>query len=260
MCSEEKKLGPNRRSLCLSGGATSSTCPFKIGQAWNSFQRQEQRLFDSMRFVSLDKANLGTWGEGYADLLRSVGDDFDSFFREMATCPSRKCPYLPKMLSGITLPKAIKDLTIVDFAKLFDPVYELSKMEVSVHAGPNEVPSRSPFRDFGKVPAWWTAYNHIKHQYYEKMREATLENVVDSLGGLAILNALHKCNQTYLVRNGILVGSTGDKKVDLRVKPEYLLSVLRKSAIGLPASHSDITSAWLSSNMFTVELREDSSA
>jgi len=238
-----------------------SPCPFRAGQTWNSFQRHEQKLFESMRYVSLDLSNLGTWGEGYADILRSVGDDMDSFFREMVACSTRKCPYLPKKLTGLVLAKPVKDWTIEDYRKTFEPIYEPSKVEIQIRAGPNEIPARTPFKGFDStIPTWWTAYNHIKHQYYEKMSEATLENVIDSLGGLAILNSLHKCSQTFLVRSGILAASIGDKKVEKRVKPEYLLSVLRKSSTGLPASHTDIASAWLASRMYIVTLREDSKA
>jgi hypothetical protein len=244
----------------MNGGSAPAACPFKAGQTWYSFQRQEEKLFDSMHFVSLDPGNLGTWGEGYADLLRSVGDDVDSFFREMAKCPSRKCLHLPVGFTNIGKGKAVKDLTIEDYRKVFDPIYELSKTEIHVHSGPSEIPVRSPFHDFDKkTPGWWTAYNHIKHQYYEKMKEATLENVIDALGGLAILNGLHKCSQTFIVRNGFLVGGTGNTKLEQRMNPEYLLAAMRKSSIGLPASFSDIASAWLSTRMFTFELRVDPS-
>src|SRR5438876_22860 len=114
---------------------STSPCPFRTGQTWYSFQRQERKLIDSITFVALDNSNLKTWGEGYADLLRSVGDDLDSFFREMAYCPARRCRYLPRQLSELNPSKPIKDWKIDDYRNTFEPIYELSQNEVEVGVG-----------------------------------------------------------------------------------------------------------------------------
>jgi hypothetical protein len=237
---------------------SASPCPFRTGQAWNSFQRQERKLADSASYVALHPSNLSTWGEGYADLLRSVGDDLDSFFREMAYCPARKCRYLPASLAGLTPTKPVKDWTIEDFRKTFEPIYELSENEVTVLSGNSEGIVRKPFDKFeSAVPAWWTSYNHIKHQYYEKMQEGRLANVLDALCALVILSGLHRCSQEHLAKIGVLAGGVKHQSLEQRVNPDYLFGALRRSAIGIPQSKSDIVSVRARTRMFYMELRRD---
>jgi len=233
-------------------------CPFRSGQAWNSFQRQERKLAESMAYVALDPSNLSAWGEGYADLLRSAGDDIGSFFREMAYCPSRGCRYLPSGLSRLASTKQGKDWNIEDYRGTFEPIYELSQNEITVRVGNSTGIVRRPFDKFGSaVPAWWTSYNHIKHQYYEKMKEGRLENVLDAVCALVILSGLHKCSQEHLAKIGVLAGGVKHQSLEQRVNPDYLFGALRKSAIGIPKSKSDIASVWASTNMFYMELRRD---
>lgn len=240
---------------------SSDTCPFKTGQTWYSFQRQERKLVESIAYVALDEVNLKTWGEGYADLLRSVGDDVDSFFREMASCPARGCRYLPRALAGLTPSKPIKDWRIDDYRATFEPIYNLSQNEVSVGTDPAHSLARKPFGSFGTTqPGWWTSYNRVKHQYYEQMKQATLENVLDAMGGLVILNSLHKCSQEYLVGTGMLVGGTRHRTLEQKVKPEYLLGVLRRSATGTPASRADVASVWMNTRVFHFKLKRDPSS
>jgi len=47
----------------------------------------------------------------------------------------------------------------------------------------------SPFRDWqpGQTPAWWQAYNKVKHDPALQMPRATLENVLNAVAGLGLL-------------------------------------------------------------------------
>lgn len=77
------------------------------------------------------------------------------------------------------------------------------------------------------VPSWWTAYNKVKHEYYRNLKDkATLGNVIDSLAGLLVLNALHKCSQEFLIRNRELkLGNLG---------VEHAIEDFKKTPKGMP--------------------------
>jgi len=172
--------------------------------------------------------NLSTWSENLADLLNLIGSAIDTFLRDMRHCPNvLTC----KEVSNVELQvsrRRNKAWKIYDFINAYEPLYELSKNEVTMPFGLSNLGSRKPFENFGtgKLPAWWTAYNHIKHEYYDKITEANFGNVIDALGGLLILNALHKDSQEYLVKSGVLkCGGLTDS---------YIINELKRSFIGYP--------------------------
>lgn len=192
-------------------------------------------------------------------MLRSIGDDVDSFFREIVNCGARGCS--PASLGRAVRGKPSGEWDVRDYRSNIEPYYELSKNELAIPFGLSGVPVLKPFDSFDTTsPGWWTAYNHVKHDYYNTMREATLGNVLGALGGLLLLNALHKCSQHYLVLTGNLVGGLRIKNIEQRVNPNYLAAVLDKSCTGLPASHRDVSSSWLTTEVFQFRMRSDRSS
>lgn len=204
------------------------SCSFLRGKNWYTYKYLENRMLETSRFVTLAPENVSTWSENLADLLNLIGSAIDTFFRNMHRCPTVS---VRKEISDVQLrvsKRKNKKWNIYDFMDAYEPLYELSKNEVMVPFGLSSLGVRKPFENFGvrKEPSWWTAYNHIKHEYYDKITEANLGNVIDALGALLILNALHKDSQEYLVKNGIL-------KCD-SLNPNYVVNILRKSFIGYP--------------------------
>ena len=96
---------------------------------------------------------------------------------------------------GIQELRKEKEPNISDYREFFEGYYKLSGAEVKII--PNGVLYKSyfPFEAFNSnsSPNWWFSYNKIKHEWYDSLEEnGTLINVVEALGGLFILNVLHK--------------------------------------------------------------------
>jgi len=220
-------------------------------------------LARALRYTAIDPKNLESWGEEYADILRSIGDDVDSCFREMAKCIDRNCGSSTLLNAVVTSRRGVHgkaDLgnwNMLDYKDVFDPVYELSQNSVSVPFGLRGIPPLSPFQDFatGTVPPWWQGYNHVKHQYYEAMDEGMLQNALSALAGLLLLNLIHKCSQYYLAMTGAVRGGTRLGELRQAVSYQHLTEELQKSSLGIPAGSFSIPFTWLRTKIFFFEYR-----
>ena len=178
-------------------------CSFLRGKYWYTYQNLENRLLEISRYIAFDPSNLKTWSENLASLLMLVGSNIDTFFKDMRSCIlSMKNKDEIQNVVDVISKKKKKDMTISDYYK-YDSLYQLSKNQVEVPFGLSYLGNISPFKNFKNCesPSWWTAYNKIKHEYYENIKMASLENVINAMGGLLVLNSLHKCSQKYLWMN-----------------------------------------------------------
>ena len=193
-------------------------CPFCRGLHWHKYKYLEEKLIDISNYVTIDDRNNSAWGEEIADLLVLLGNEMDTFFKDMYDCPN--------FSDSVTKDK--HKIKITDYQKIYEPYYELSKNSVEFSFGLGKDQSLSPFSDFEKdVPVWWSAYNHIKHEYYSSIEEANLGNVLNALGGLLILNSLHLCSKSYL----IFAGEIKHIK-DYKSQPDYFCDGLLRSKLG----------------------------
>lgn len=186
-------------------------CSFRRGKTWYTFKHLEDMLNKISRHITFSKKNKDTWSEELASFLILSGSSVDTFFRNMV-----ECPYLKNHKQVNEQEKIIKKREIeggssywgiYDYREALEPIYEFSKNTISVPFGLDNYGEITPFENFDKKqpPAWWTAYNKMKHDYYDSIKEhATLENSICCLGGLLILNSLHKCSQEYLVMNRLI--------------------------------------------------------
>lgn len=235
-------------------------CPFGSSLTWHTYKRHERKVAEALRYTAIDRKNLESWGEEYADMLRSIGDDVDSCFREMAKCVDRGCGSAPPRLSSsVTARRRIReksdisDWNVVDYRIVFDPVYGLSQNSVSAPSKLGRIPDLKPFQDFaqGAIPSWWSGYNQIKHEYYRKMDEGKLGNVLSALAGLLVLNLLHKCSQHFLAMTGTVRGGKRWGAVEQTVGFEYLTEELQKSPFGIGIGSQDIDLVWLDTEVFS---------
>ena len=233
----------------MSNLATHS-CSFLMGKNWHSYKYLEGRLLETSRYITFAPENLSTWSENLADLLSLIGSAVDTFFRNMWLCPAIRNLAEVKAVEILDDKSNRKNWNINDFMNAYEPIYELSKNEVTVPFGLSSLGSRKPFEKFGSrnLPVWWDGYNHVKHGYYDNIKEANLGNVVDALGGLLILNALHKDSQEYLLDVGVL--NCGG------LTPSFAFEYLKRSNKGIPkmmlASQCTIVTP-----IFVFELRKD---
>ena len=180
-------------------------CNFRRGKTWWTFVYLEERLTNISKYVTFSESNNKAWGEELASSLILSGAAVDTFFQRM-----KECPYIKNNQSVIDIENRVKERKkkggyqfwdINDYRDALNPIYEFSKNSVDVPFGLEYFGEIKPFEEFDKkrIPTWWTAYNDLKHDYYEKIqKKANLGNVIKCLAGLLVLNTLHICSREYL--------------------------------------------------------------
>lgn len=232
---------------------------FLDGHSWQNFQDLENKVLECLDYVALDTVHEEVWSNRFGELLIRIGSAIDSFFNK-----ARECYYFDKE-------QGIKDLRqqnqpdILDYCKFFERYYQLSEAFVAIHQ-PNGIfyKAYSPFSEFkqNQSPSWWKSYNKVKHEWYDSSREhGNLKNVIESLGGLFILNVLHKDSQKFLVLNNVI--KAGDKSYYeySGVTKNHLLSLLKDSKIGIITDLTLIPfvgDCWANSRLFEHDLRKTS--
>jgi hypothetical protein len=175
---------------------------FSTGNAWRDFLDLEGEFRQALAYVPLRPQHLTVWSHKLGKILDQAGSAVDSFFwvavKEGELFKSNK-------LSNK------KKLTILDYCKIVEPVYQLSTANVVARDGSVNHGPIAPFAVFGKMLTskqktqwWWTAYQSYKHNRYSESAEATLDNTLQALAGLFLLNVLHKENQRWLVKEEVI--------------------------------------------------------
>ncbi len=180
--------------------------PFERGKAWFIYKKLEKEFIETTSYVALESTHANVWSEKFGELLVRTGDLIDSFFRLMIDSKSLDNQQEVKILRTTIAanrksnPKWFPD--IKHFRETFNPIFNLSDIEVDADYGLTSYGKLQPFKDFDKqTPSWWEAYNKVKHEIFEEIeKRATLENTINALASLFVLNILHKENQRYLVR------------------------------------------------------------
>ncbi len=211
--------------------------PFERGKAWFLYSKLERDFIDTTSYVALETVHGGVWSEKFGELLTRTGDLVDSFFRLMINSKSLDAETQVQNLRAKipteqrTNPNWFPKIT--DFSATFDPIFQLSSIEVEADYGLTYYGKLHPFKDFNKQsPSWWEPYNKVKHEIFEQIeKKATLENAINALASLFALNILHKESQEYLVKYQNAIVYDG-------MKWENVLDYLRASKTGIPKSVS----------------------
>jgi len=199
------------------------------------FSRLEKEFMNTARYVALETVHNNVWSEKFGELLIRTGDLIDSFFRIMVDSKSLDNENTVTQLRAKIHKERQQNPNwspnINDFRETFEPIFQLSNVEVEADYGLTYYGKLQPFKDFDKgSPSWWLPYNKVKHEIFEQMeRTATLANVINALGGLFSLNILHLESRIYLIRHTNVISCEFLSKKDL----EKFLSV---SFIGGPSN------------------------
>ena len=202
--------------------------PFRRGIAWYKYKRLESDFINATSYFPFEDKHKEIWSEHFSDLITKIGNSIDSFFRIML-----KEDLFNSYPHVSTLRRSRKSRDIHYFREFFEPIYQLSGARVLIGYGLAFYSRHCrPFEEFADkgVPRWWTAYNHVKHQWFDKIEEATLENTVEALAGLFVLNILHKKSKRYLIRNTNVISVPFGKTSHL--KKNLLDSMIGVSNIG----------------------------
>jgi hypothetical protein len=220
--------------------------------AWHTYLNLEKDFIEVTRFVALEEENGGAYSEKMAQLLLLVGSTVDSVFFEMRTSPSLDGQ------KGIDELRRNNEPNIGAYREIFDPIYRFSDVQVVAHHGLTNYGAIKPFSPFlpKQSPAWWDAYNDIKHEFYQNWRKGTLDNLVHALAALFTLNVLHKDAQYYLLQRGVIISISGADASQTYNLPLFQVhGLLSKSFVGIPRNVSWGTAA--SSEIFFHQFRHD---
>lgn len=232
-------------------------CTFIRGLNWYTYLDLESRLLEISKYITFDQQNQNTWSETLAALLLLFGSSIDTFFRNMESCPCVKNEPSFKRVSQRVNRRRNKNWTIHDFRNAYEPIYEFSKNDIQVPFGLSSYPDPQhpfiqPFIEFQNpngIPDWWGTYNGVKHEYYDHLQEATLDRVINSLGGLLLLHGLHKCSQEYLIR----IGKIRDPTTALQV--DELIDAFKDEFVGYPTRWTMLRDCGFQTKIFVFQFR-----
>jgi hypothetical protein len=224
---------------------------FERGISWHTFLGLENDLIDITRYVALTLDNSSTWSEKIAQLLLLTGSTVDSVFYEM-----RSSSLLPQTAQVLELARKNQP-SIDDYREVYEPLFQLSNVEVEARHGLADYGTIKPFEGFSKneSPVWWRAYNEVKHEFFQNIWKGTLHHLVLAPGGLFVLNVLHKDSQQYLLKKGLIQMGDFDKRFVYWHDYMRGWDALKNSFIGL---HGDVSwDAWTTSEIFLHRFRHD---
>jgi hypothetical protein len=227
---------------------------FERGMAWHTYLGLERDLIETTRYVALAPENSATWSTKIAQLLQLVGGSVDSVFNEM-----RKSSFLPQT-EPVTKLRDKAEPNIADYREVYEPIFLLSGVEVQAHHGLTNYGVIKPFEAFLRKssPDWWGAYNEVKHEFFENVRKGTLNNLIHALGGLFVLNVLHKESQRYLLRMGTIQMGKFDRRMAYWPNDEQSFEHIKTSYVGIP---DNVTwDVWATSEIFLHRFRKDPTA
>ena len=233
-------------------GPHDDECSFCKGLHWKRYKKLETNTINLSKYVTIDNTNFETYSEEFGDLLVLIGNEIDTFFRDMFACPN--------VISYIHTNNAnTSNVNINTYKKIFNKLYELSENIVFIQYGFGEKFNLKPFDNFyNSTPNWWNAYNGLKHEYYDSIKLGNLENVLNAMSGLFILNALHICSKKYLVRQDVIKTIWNRDTVygHQIIKTQIYEDAVLKSNIGTSLYESDL---FLDTELISFEYRVDDS-
>ncbi|OLS16994.1 MAG: hypothetical protein HeimC3_50260 [Candidatus Heimdallarchaeota archaeon LC_3] len=163
--------------------------------SWLDFLNLEEKFIKLLKTIPPDDQNLGTWSPRLADLLIIVCTRLDSFLK---ACLRSKFwdetkdffPEIYKTKKNIIL-TGNEILTIKNYESFFNKIYKLH--EQIVYFKPRNLQEILPFNGWQpkKPPDWWTTYNSFKHDFFNNMKESTLNKVIYAFAGYFLCFIIH---------------------------------------------------------------------
>ncbi|SES66358.1 hypothetical protein SAMN04488587_0418 [Methanococcoides vulcani] len=163
---------------------------------WNEYRYLEDDFLKSVRYLPLVPEHYDVWSAHFADLLIRIGSVFDSFLKRAIFCESSDDI---ENIDNYRSKYSDNKINIIDYFDVFEPTYKLSsKVVYELH----ESESIEPFSNWNETYTrldWWNAYTSLKHDRFVNREAATLEAILNALGGLFLLNVLNPETALFLV-------------------------------------------------------------
>ena len=153
-------------------------------QYWPVYERLEREFRELTFSISLDDANLEVFSMYLAELVLRIGQECENASKSLA-----------KELGLSPTSRAIEKLNFPELGKLLCASVPLNTKTVEVRWIYQSLANKllSPFSSWSSGttstnPAWYDAYNGLKHDRNANFRKATYRNALEGLAGLFILN------------------------------------------------------------------------
>lgn len=150
----------------------------------------EQRLSDANNFVAIVPENAETYSAELARTLTDAGNAFDSTLRAI--------------LQGARAPMRKADYDIIDFCRFLranDPDIHERSVQLRTRFPAGVIVPFSELASPDSVPAWWTAYNKVKHEGSVEYRRGNLANAVLAVSALALVGGRMALRRSSLLCN-----------------------------------------------------------
>jgi len=164
---------------------------FENGFFWNNYKSIESDFLRFLEYSPYHESNLKMYSPKLTGMLLQIGGYVDSAFKEMTSY------FNPEAYDKKGNRKKKIIVNIKDVFCVFETIYNLSSNNRGTAVAKLDFGDLElyPFEEFSsqefKSPAWWTAYNKVKHEYSLHYKKASMDNVLNGLAGAFLLNAIH---------------------------------------------------------------------
>lgn len=139
---------------------------------WQYYLMLEKQFINTLQYVDLNTNNFSTFSNQYANLLQAIGSELDSFFKVY-------CSYNPDDYKSIS---DYATFVLSDFPSVLTQELEIINYDITT----------KPFDGWDATRAkqslpWWESFDKIKHSRTANKSDASLEKVLNALGGLFII-------------------------------------------------------------------------
>jgi len=142
------------------------------------FASVEARLQTAFRYVELHRNNRNTFSYEFGSILRDSGGIFasvaDALVRGASAAPKRRYDF-PDYRDFLRKEDPSLHRRSVDLRPVFPVSLVVPFEELQTERG---------------IPAWWNAYNDVKHRDYDQFLKGNLENSVTAVCALVLLGAM----------------------------------------------------------------------
>lgn len=158
------------------------------------FAQDPQHFVRAFMIIQKDLLNLFEYIEPCEQNLQTIS--FRTHELLMRTCIEIEANFTAILRENIYSKKG--NLNIGDY-EIINKSHRLSAYKFSLPVWKGDKKIRSPFKDWenGKPLKWYQAYNKSKHDRHENFDKATLDNLLDAVGGLIILLASQFNTEDY---------------------------------------------------------------
>lgn len=143
---------------------------------WRYYLMLEKRFKESIEYVELHKDNYNAFSNGYALMIQSIGAELDTVFKEFCgfNTEDRK-----------TIENYVQYILEEDPA-IINRIIVLQGYDMEIQ----------PFKTWNIEHAsqslqWWFAFTKTKHNRFNQLKHANLENVLNILGALYMIEMMY---------------------------------------------------------------------